>query len=114
MHTMRSSLNGPRSTRAFRRPVASLGLAGLILMAGLATGCALYRNDRCWLPAEQYAMAREMFIQSGSLDIVGQRMEKLQWRRCRRNETLYRLQKEFEVLPEELPAAGDSDQPEQG
>ena len=74
------------------------------LCAMLFAGCALYRNDRAWVPKEQYQYAREMFIQTGSLDLVQQRLTDMKWRRAKVNEIVYRLGKEFEVLPEELPA----------
>ncbi|MEN6627771.1 MAG: hypothetical protein ABFD69_16210 [Candidatus Sumerlaeia bacterium] len=81
-------------------------MAVVILAAALtAAGCSLYRNDRCYLSDEQYAVARELFVQTGSLDLVQQRLVALQWKISERNEAVYRLQKEFEVLPEELPAA---------
>ena len=84
----------------------ALSMAAAVTATG-PTGCALYRNDKCWVPPEQYDEARAMYLQMGSLDLVEQRMIEQQWRLCRRNEVLYRLNKEFEVLPEELPAAAE-------
>lgn len=88
--------------RPFRhaRVIALPLLAAALLSLG---GCRLYREDRCWIPPEQYLIARDLFIQTGSLDLVQQSLEAQQWRTCRVNEALYRLQKEFDVLPEELP-----------
>jgi hypothetical protein len=83
----------------------SLRLMLLLAACCAMAGCSLYRNDRCWVPEEQYLIARELFVQTGSLDLVRQRLEEYEWRRCRINETIYRLGKEFEVLPEELPGA---------
>ncbi|HOE97467.1 MAG TPA: hypothetical protein PLS90_10205 [Candidatus Sumerlaeota bacterium] len=86
------------------RLTATYAAAGMLALALLpASGCALYRDDKCWVPPEQYAEAREYYIQTGSLELVGEYMKDNQWRRCRRNEVLYRLRKEFEALPEELP-----------
>lgn len=82
----------------------TIGLAVLIA-ALMLSACALYRNDKCFLSDEQYGVARELFVQTGSIDLVQQRLTALQWLTCERNEAVYRLQKEFEVLPEELPAA---------
>ncbi len=82
-----------------------LTLLALAALPGCAGFLDLYRNDRCFVPDDRYAYAREQFIQTGSLDLVQLRMEELQWQRCERNEVLYRLQKEFEVLPEALPGA---------
>lgn len=79
-------------------------IAGGTLVLSLTLGCSLYRNDHCYVPDEQYAQARTMFIQTGSLDLVQRQLEDLQWRHCKVNETMYRLQKEFEVLPEEVSA----------
>lgn len=77
----------------------------LLLLAGAASfsGCALYREDRCWVPEDQYLDARQLYITTGSLDLVIQQLEEMQWRRCKINEIRYRLEKEFEVLPEERP-----------
>ncbi len=76
----------------------------LMMTPALMAGCALYRNDKCYVPAEQYQLARDMFIQSGSLDLVERRLQDLEWQRCKVNETMYRLQKEFDVQPEEVAA----------
>jgi hypothetical protein len=65
-----------------------------------SVGCALYRNDRCWVSPEEYAQARDIFLQAGSLDLVHKRLDDLDWKTSKINETLYRLRKEFEVLPE--------------
>src|SRR6185295_2328170 len=79
-----------------------LFLAMLALTPVLVSSCAIYRNDRCFVPEEQYLTARDMFTRSGSLDIVERQLNAFEWRRCRVNEILYRLSKEFEVLPEEI------------
>jgi hypothetical protein len=79
----------------------------VILLASLAMGpasCALYRNDRCWVEDEQYKLARDLYVETGSLELVRLRLEESQWKRCKINEVVYRLQQEFRVLPEELPA----------
>ncbi len=55
--------------------------------------------------ATEYAVARELFIQTGSLDLVEKRLVEFEWQRPERNEALYRLRKEFEVLPEEVALA---------
>jgi hypothetical protein len=78
-------------------------LAGGLLVAVLTLGCSLYRDDRCYVSNEQYSQARTMFIKSGSLDLVERELKDMQWRRSKINEILYRLRKEFEVLPEEIP-----------
>lgn len=83
-----------------KRIVRQLCFGGLVLLAfGIA--CAWYENDRAYVPEAQYREARAMFIENGSLDLVQRRLEKLQWRRARINETLYRLRKEFEI-PDDL------------
>jgi hypothetical protein len=88
-----------------KRGLRGLGwIACAALVIVMTLGCSLYRNDRCYIPDDQYAKAREMFIQSGSLDLVERQLTDMEWRRCRINEAIYRLQKEFEVLPEEVPA----------
>ena len=93
--------------QAFGLQPQAFGLRFLVALACLCAmlfaGCALYRNDRAWVPKEQYQYAREMFIQTGSLDLVQRRLTDMKWRRAKVNEIVYRLGKEFEVLPEELP-----------
>jgi hypothetical protein len=87
--------------------VRAAGFALTIVLAlslTLGSSCALYRDDRCWVPPEQYSLARDLFIQTGSLDLVTRNLEDLEWERCKVNEVVYRLQKEFEVLPEGEPA----------
>lgn len=80
-------------------------LACAATVIGLTASCSLYRNDRAYVPNEQYLYARDLFIETGSLDIVEQRLKALEWSTGKVNEAIYRLQKEFAVLPEELPAA---------
>lgn len=83
-----------------------LGIMAIVaLTLTLAGGCSLYRNDRCWMNKEQYLIARDLFIQTGSFDIVEQELARYEWRRCKINEALYRLEKEFEILPEEIEEA---------
>ena len=80
--------------------------AGLLLAAfalGSLSGCALYREDRCWVPDEQYDDVRQLYITTGSLDLVVKHLEEMEWKRCKVNEVRYRLEKEFDVLPEEKP-----------
>jgi len=65
-----------------------------------AGGCALYRRDRCYVEDAQYQLAYNLFIESGSLDVVRLQLEDLQWSRCKVNEIVYRLTKEFEIVAE--------------
>lgn len=82
-----------------------IGCACACLVAALAVGCSLYANDRAFLSDAQYGVARQMYLQTGSLDLVKrQLLQDMEWRRSAVNEAVYRLQKEFEVLPEEIPA----------
>lgn len=76
--------------------IAALLLLSFLLLAPVS--CALYRNDRCYVEDEQYQIAYNLFLESGSLDLVERQLEAYEWRRCKVNETLYRLQKEFEVV----------------
>lgn len=69
---------------------------GIVLFASL-TGCALYRNDKCYVEDRDYRLAKELFIESGSLDAVRKQMELMEWSTCEKNEVVYRLSKEFEV-----------------
>lgn len=79
-------------------------LAGALLISTLTLGCSLYRNDHCFVPDEKYSQARDLYIRTGSLELVERTLVDLQWQSCMVRETVYRLQKEFEVLPEETPA----------
>ena len=85
------------------RRFTTLGaMVGVVL--ALTIACSIYRNDRCWVPPTQYNLAREVFVETGSLDLVERRLVESKWRRCRINETLYRLEKEFEVHAEGAPS----------
>lgn len=85
-----------------KRMLLLLVCAATIL--GAAASCSLYRNDRAYVPNEQYLYARDLYVETGSLDLVQQRLNALEWAPGKINETIYRLQKEFAALPEELPA----------
>ncbi|MBI1784168.1 hypothetical protein HYR69_03410 [Candidatus Sumerlaeota bacterium] len=76
---------------------AFFGASALIFF--LPAACALYRNDRCYVEDEDYAVAHKLFVESGSLDLVQRQLREFKWRRCEINETIYRLTKEFEVVP---------------
>lgn len=90
--------------RTINRWLTAGCLAATLLAGGMAGGCALYRNDHCYVTPDKYTLARNLFIETGSLDLVERRLHDLQWQRCEVNEAIYRLRKEFEVLPEESPA----------
>lgn len=77
-----------------RQALTALALAATCLTAS----CALYRNDRCFLEDDRYAIARGLFIESGSLDLTQRQLKSFQWLDCEINEAVYRLQKEFEVI----------------
>lgn len=85
-----------RLTR-FRHAASALAL--LLIVMG-SSGCALYRNDRCFVEDWQYEIAHNLYTESGSLDIVTRLMQTYEWRRCQINEIVYRLRKEFEVVSE--------------
>lgn len=77
---------------------ARLLVAGMLaLPIGAGLGCSIYRNDRCYVDDARYDLMRQIFIQSGAVDMVKREMERLQWARCEKNEVLYRISKEFEV-----------------
>jgi len=86
-----------RMMQVLRRSVLSLGLCLAALATLTPTSCALYREDRCFAEDYEYESAREIFAETGSMDLVRRRMEEIGWRRCLQNEITYRLTKEFEV-----------------
>jgi hypothetical protein len=88
-----------------KRIARTVGWLALTAALALGAGCALYRNDRTYVPDEQYSYARDVFMQTGSLDLTERRLNDLAWERPKINEAMYRIRKEFEVLPEEVPAA---------
>ncbi len=92
-------------THPFRRLVAAAFAGAVLLGFGCASIRDYYANDHSWISDRQYAVARELFIQTGSLDLVEKRLVEFEWQRPERNEALYRLRKEFEVLPEEVALA---------
>ena len=68
---------------------------GIVPAASGSVSCALYRNDRCYVDDLQYKVAYNLFVESGSLRLVMEDLEKFQWSRCKINEVAYRLEKEF-------------------
>jgi len=84
-------------------------MLGWIVSAGLCVslllGCSLYRNDRAWVSPEKYEQAHRFYVRTGSIDLTERHLHDLRWTTGEINETIYRLGKEFEVLPEELPPA---------
>ena len=78
---------------------AALGLFVSLLLLAPLFSCALYREDRCYVDDDQYGLAHDLFVQTGSLDIVEKQLNEFDWRRCKVNEVIYRLRKEFEVVP---------------
>lgn len=88
-----------RATTLVARAVSLILVSGFLLSLSGA-GCALYRNDKCYVEDIDYALAKGIFVESGSLDVVARQMDFLEWKRCEKNEVLYRLQKEFQVAAE--------------
>ena len=86
----------PRPIHAAIKAASGL-FVSLLLLAPLFS-CALYREDRCYVDDDQYGLAHDLFVQTGSLDIVEKQLNEFDWRRCKVNEVVYRLRKEFEVV----------------
>ncbi len=84
--------------RYFGRAIA----LAVCVTAGLmwTSGCAIYREDRCHVEDWRYGIAKDLFVESGSIDIVERRLRTNKWQRCEINEILYRLEKEFEFVSE--------------
>lgn len=82
----------------------SLGKAclnyALLLAICTTSACSLYTKDRCYVEDEDYGLARIIYLESGSLELVELRLESFEWRRCAINEAIYRLTKEFEIIDE--------------
>ena len=86
--------DGGRAWAPFVRLIALLAfLAPLV-------SCSLYRNDRCYVDDVHYEVAYNLFLESGSLDLVERQLVEYQWKRCLINESVYRLKKEFEIAAE--------------
>jgi hypothetical protein len=83
-----------------RRLVRGSAAAALIVALVAASGCGIYRRDKCYVAEPRYAAMRDIFVESGSIELVKRRMEDMQWMRCEKNEVLYRIKKEFEVPSE--------------
>lgn len=75
-----------------------------VVIVGLAPGCARLASERCYVEDDEYSIAYNMFVESGSLDLVEQQLSDFQWRRCVINEVIYRLTKEFEVISDQNPS----------
>ncbi len=76
--------------------VAALIVLGVIAWAPAA--CSLYRDERCYVDDSEYEIVYRIFIESGSLDVLERRLMNLEWRRCKINESIYRLEKEFQIV----------------
>lgn len=84
-------------SRALQSGLRWLALIAVSALCAAPMACSIYRNDRCYIDEGRYGVLRGAFIQTGSLDLIRQQMETLQFARCQKNEVLYRLKKEFEV-----------------
>jgi hypothetical protein len=70
-------------------------LVGLLLCA---TGCALYRNDRMWIPDARYEAARAVYDETGSLTLTEDKLRAdPTWQRGEINEATYRLKKQYRL-----------------
>jgi hypothetical protein len=74
------------------------GAGALLVFVGSAWSCALYRNDRCYVSDAEYGIAYDLFLDTGSLDLVERQLTDADWRRCKVNEVVYRLKKQFEII----------------
>lgn len=88
------------SARFWKLTIRSIAIVLAVLPFLTTSGCSIYRNDRCYVDDVRYGIMRQTFMQSGSIEIVRQEMDRLQWARCEKNEVLYRISKEFEVPSE--------------
>jgi hypothetical protein len=88
------------STAFTRQLVRAFAVALLLASVAATAGCGIYRRDKCYVAEPRYTAMRDIFVESGSIELVRQRMDELQWMRCEKNEVLYRLRKEFEVPAE--------------
>ena len=73
---------------------------GIILIIVLLCGifsCAWRQNDRCWISKERYETARELYLQTNSLDLVQQALKDSAWMPGEINEAAYRLVKEYNL-----------------
>ena len=86
-----------------RDPKPWRSLAGALILAvavGVSSSCAAFRSERCYVEDWQYDIAYNIFVQTGSIQVVRRRLTDLEWRSCSINECMYRLRKEFEVVSE--------------
>lgn len=68
-----------------------------IWLGGALSSCALYRNDRCYLTDPEYVAAKKYYDKSNSLVLTEEYLQDRHWARCKVNEALYRLKKEYEL-----------------
>ncbi len=59
--------------------------------------CAWRQNDRCWISNARYEEAKQLYMETNSLDLVRQKLEDRHWSIAERNEAEYRLIKEFHL-----------------
>ena len=77
---------------------SALGILLLVALLLSATGCAVYRADRTWIPEQKCEEARKVYDQTGSLALTEKVLrESDNWQRAEMNEAIYRLKKEHNL-----------------
>ena len=78
-------------------------MLALTLALLTASACALWRDDRIFLPPHRYDQAKMLYDQVGSIALVKEILDDAGWRRGEINEFEYRITKEIELLETESP-----------
>lgn len=73
-------------------------IALIIVMTMMA--CSWRERDFCWISDTYYNKARELYLKTGSLEIVKQTLKDNYWTPGEINEAVYRLKKEFHLEEE--------------
>lgn len=76
-------------------PRALLLPAILLAASALAAGCLNSKTDKCYVPMARYEPLRDLFLETGSIQRVNQRMEEEKWAPCERNQLRYMLAKDL-------------------
>ena len=82
------------------RRLALLALS--VALASAASGCSIYRYDRCYVEPERFEQARLLYDKAGSIELVADVLRDAGWRRCEINQIRYRLGRE--ASPQALPS----------
>ncbi|MCC7392971.1 hypothetical protein IT571_11515 [Candidatus Sumerlaeota bacterium] len=77
------------------RPCTLLAVSLTIIL--VASSCARFKRDRCYVEETRYMEMKAIFEQTGSYQRMAQAMKDQGWAHCEINQARYRLRKDLEL-----------------